>query len=131
MTESPAPRLARFRYRVSVHRFVRVATRDDAVNAAACSVWLVTGPMSDPPAVIVEAAVHQVRAARYRHAGAGDGLWWVVTDAQVTMLAADSVAASEAVYQAVTVRRIGPQLDVFDHEMQVLPCNASAPRRAA
>jgi hypothetical protein len=123
--------LARFQYRVSMHRFVRAATRDDAVTAAAWSVGLVTGPMSDPPAVIVEAAVHQVRAARYRHAGAGDNLWWVVTDAQVTVLAADSVAASEVLYRAITVHRVGPQLDVFDHEIQVLPCNASAPRRAA
>jgi hypothetical protein len=123
--------LARFQYRVSMHRFVRAATRDDAVTALAWSVGLVSGPISDPPVVILEAAVHQVRAARYRLAGAGDNLWWVVTDAQVTVLAADSVAASEAVRRAVTVRRIGPRLDVFDHEMQVLPCNASAPRRAA
>jgi hypothetical protein len=87
--------------------------------------------MSDPPAVIVEAAVHQVRTAHYRHAGAGDDLWWVVTDAHVAVLAADSVAASEAAHRAVTVRCTGPRPDVFDHEMQILPCNASAPRRAA
>lgn len=116
----------RFQHRINMHRFVRATTRDDAVSVVAWSVWLVTGRLSDPPAVIEEAAVHQMRAAHYRHAGAGVNLWWVVTDAKVTVLAADSAAAGEAARRAVTVRCTGPQPDVFAHETQVLPCRASA-----
>lgn len=121
----------RFDRLVSVHRFVRAATRDDAVSGAMSGVWLLTGPLPGTPALIEQSAVHHVRSVRYCHADAGSDLWWVAIDVKTTVLTANSDAASEAARWAVALSCTGSQLEMFAPKIQVLAYGVSPTARAA
>lgn len=101
---------------VTVHRFLRAGTVDDALSVGHLGVHIDTEHLSAATSVS-KVAIARTDAREYRHAGAGPGLWQAEVTVTADIATPDMSAAREAAFQLLTVE--ASPSDVFEPEMRV------------